>query len=661
MAMDGRQRVWVLNLQPSIDGGRFPIKRVAGETVSVEADIVADGHDVVAGQLRWRGPQLGPWQAVPMEPMGNDRYRGQFSVSELGRYEYMIEGWVDTFRTWRLRFDKKVELNQDVPREVLAGSQVLERVIEGYSNRRGLGRALAEDVKSLAGVRDRLTSEPVSSGLIALIQSEALQNLLDRVPAPRHPGKSKIYRVRVDRPRALAGAWYEFFPRSCAGREQGSLQSCGEFLKYVAALGFDVVYLPPIHPIGNQARKGVNNRTHAEPGDPGSPWAIGGVAGGHQSIHPDLGTLEDFDRFHSEVRSLGMELAMDVTFQCSPDHPWVIEHPEWFNHFPDGSIQYAENPPKRYEDVFPLNFDTEDWESLWMALWGVIAFWGERGVRIFRVDNPHTKPLVFWEWLIERTQSAYPDAIFLSEAFTRPALMYALSKAGFSQSYTYFAWRNSAAELKEYFEELTRSEVREYFRPNLWPNTPDILPEPLQSGQPSAFAIRAILAATLGASYGIYGPAFELLEHVPIAPGAEEYDHSEKYEVRQWDLEKTPNIQGLLRKLNHVRHQEPALQNNSSLVFHGCDNPQVLIYSKRGASASDAALLMVVNLDATFTQAGWTNLNLGALHLQDASDYIVHDLLTDAKYHWSGAYNYVELYPDRFNAHILRIETEEGI
>ncbi len=662
MAVDGKERVLVLNVSPAVDCGRFPIKRVSGDRVAVEADLIADGHDVVRGRLRWRKMPRGPWNDVPLVPLANDRYSGEFEVGSPGVYEYVVEGYIDGFASWRQRFDQKRELNQDIPRELARCAQLVGDRRSLYKKRRGLPRTLVGDLNRLEEIQAILASPADVSESAAVAASDELMALMDRVPGPRFAGKSAALRVQVDRSRALTGAWYEFFPRSCPGRsgDYGTLKECEAFLNYVADLGFDVVYLPPIHPIGTQHRKGANNRISAGPDDPGSPWAIGSGAGGHTALDPHLGTLDDFDHFHHRVGELGMELAMDVTLQCSPDHPWVKEHPSWFSHFPDGSIQYAENPPKKYEDVYPLNFETEDWAALWEGLWEVILFWAERGVRIFRVDNPHTKPIPFWEWLITRTQAQYPDAIFLSEAFTRPKLMYALSKAGFSQSYTYFAWRNSAADLRTYLMELTGTEVKEFFRPNFWPNTPDILAEYLQTGKPAAFAIRFVLAATLAASYGIYGPAFELLEHVPITPGSEEYDHSEKYEVRTWDLHQTPNIQDLIRKVNRIRHHETALQNNNSLVFHRIDNPQLLVYSKRGPEPS-SALLMVVNMDQTFTQAGWTALDLQALGLPPEGAYWVHDLLTDVRYHWSGPYNYVELHPQGYNAHIFRIETEEGI
>ncbi|POB09139.1 alpha-1,4-glucan--maltose-1-phosphate maltosyltransferase [Sulfobacillus sp. hq2] len=655
MEMKRPARVFVLNVSPSVDCGRFPIKRIVHDTVTVSADLVADGHDVVRGRLAYRVRPDGLWQFVPLAHQGNDRYQGTFKTTTVGVYEYRVEGYIDAYATWRERFEKKRAINQDLPRELAQLAQIIAQHL-------AMASSLPEDVRiQLAQVQQQLESLDVEAAA-DVATSKVLQDLMLKVQDDQDVGRSEIFLVRVDRPRALFGAWYEFFPRSCAreGGRHGTFAESEPFLEYVAGLGFDVVYLPPIHPIGTIHRKGVNNHTTAKASDPGSPWAIGSAQGGHLAIEPSLGTLADFDHFHQTVRQLGMELAMDITFQCAPDHPWVQEHPEWFSHFPDGSIQYAENPPKKYEDVYPLNFDTPAWQALWEALKDVVKFWADRGVRIFRVDNPHTKPLAFWEWLIGQIQAQYPDAIFLSEAFTRPKLMYALSKAGFSQSYTYFAWRNTPADLRQYLMELTRTEVKEFFRPNFWPNTPDILPEFLQTPNVTAFAIRLILAATLAASYGIYGPAYELLESRPVRPGSEEYDHSEKYEIRHWDLSHTPNLQHLIRQVNAIRHQEAALHNNHSLEFHGCDNPMLLVYSKQ-SQVDGRVLLMVVNTDPVYTQSGWTALNMQILGMADDAVYIVHDLLTDARYEWRGPYNYVELRPDSYNAHIFRIEAKEGI
>jgi len=460
----------------------------------------------------------------------------------------------------------------------------------------------------------------------------------------------------VDPPKARFSAWYEMFPRSCSPRPgvHGTLAACEARLPYIAAMGFDVLYLPPIHPIGSTHRKGRNNSPVCEPGDPGSPWAIGAAAGGHTAVHPDLGTLEDFHSLLRQARSQGLEIAMDLAFQCSPDHPYVREHPEWFRRRPDGSIQYAENPPKKYEDIYPLDFECAERAALMDELKRVVLFWIDQGVRIFRVDNPHTKPLAFWEWLIGEVKTSHPEVIFLAEAFTRPKVMHRLAKSGFSQSYTYFAWRHTAWELKKYFSELTQTEVVEVFRPNLWPNTPDILTEYLQNGGRPAFAARLILAATLGANYGIYGPAFEVCEDRSRKPGSEEYLNSEKYEIRTWDIDSPDRLSELIARVNRIRRENPALHGDRSLRFHSVDNEQLICYSKHTADFSNV-ILTVVNLDPHHTHSGWLLLTLSELGLEADKPFQVHDLLSGARYLWNSDRNFIELNPRVMPAHIFRV------
>jgi starch synthase (maltosyl-transferring) len=465
----------------------------------------------------------------------------------------------------------------------------------------------------------------------------------------------RVLQVVVERERARFGSWYEMFPRS-AGHDatrSATFREAAERLPEIAAMGFDVLYLPPIHPIGTTHRKGPNNTLQANPGDPGSPWAIGSEAGGHMEIEPGLGTLEDFDRFLAAAEKVGLEIALDVAFQCSPDHPYVREHPEWFRHRPDGSIKYAENPPKKYQDIYPFDFECEAWESLWQELRDVVLFWAQRGVRIFRVDNPHTKTLGFWEWLIESVRTRFPDAVFLSEAFTRPKVMRHLAKRGFSQSYTYFTWRNTKQELTEYLTELTQTKVREYLRPNLFANTPDILHEYLQFGGRAAFQIRLVLAATLGASYGIYGPPFELCVGDAVS-GTEEYQDSEKYQIRVWDRERPGNIQSFIRRVNQIRRDNPALQEDWSLRFHPVENEQLLFFSKCTPDRSNV-VLVVVNLDPHHTQSGWVHLPLAALGLPEHESYQAHDLLSDGRFLWHGPSNFVSLEPHSSPAHIFRM------
>ena len=471
--------------------------------------------------------------------------------------------------------------------------------------------------------------------------------------------ESPPLRVTVDPVRARFSSWYELFPRSCgpSAAVHGTFTDCAARLPDIARMGFDVVYLPPIHPIGRTFRKGPNNALAAGPGDVGSPWAIGGPEGGHKAIHPELGSLEDFRRLLAHAREMDLEIALDIALQCSPDHPYVHEHPEWFRHRPDGTIRYAENPPKKYQDIYPFDFETDDWQALWAELKSIFVFWIEQGVRIFRVDNPHTKPFAFWEWLIHEIKQLHPEVIFLSEAFTRPSIMHRLAKLGFSQSYTYFTWRNTKQELTDYLLELTQHESREYFRPNLWPNTPDILPEFLQYGGRPAFMARAALAATLGANYGIYGPAFELLEHQAREPGSEEYLDSEKYQLRHWDLDRPDSLAPFITRLNRIRRENPALQQDWNLRLHPVDNDLLLCYSKAAIAADgqDDLLVMVANLDPHHVQSGWIELPIETFGMSAGDSFQAHDLLSGARFLWQGARQFVRLDPQSAPIHILRL------
>jgi starch synthase (maltosyl-transferring) len=642
------RRVVIEGVQPEIEGGRYPAKRTVGEKLVVEGDIFTDGHDAISGVLLYRKEGARRWSEVPLEFLVNDRWRGEFEVTELGRYVYTLEAWVDPFRTWRGDLRKKVDAGQDVAVDLEIGAELI---------RQASSRAPGEDKKRLESSATTLKRRGSAGTKVDLALGEELLDLMGRYPnrgsATRY---EKELSVVVDRERARCGAWYEMFPRSCAPQpgQHGTFRDCEKRLPYIAEMGFDVLYLPPIHPIGRTHRKGKNNSPKARRNDPGSPWAIGAREGGHKSVHPKLGTLKDFRRLIEKAKDHGIEIALDIAFQCSPDHPYIREHPEWFRLRPDGSVQYAENPPKKYEDIYPLQFETAHWRELWEELKSVILFWIDQGVRIFRVDNPHTKPLTFWEWLIDEVKRDNPEVIFLSEAFTRPKIMYRLAKVGFAQSYTYFAWRNTKWELTEYFTELTQTEVRDYFRPNLWPNTSDILNEYLQLGGRPAFMTRFILAATLGGSYGIYGPAFELCENRPRGPGSEEYLNSEKYELRHWDLDSADSLRELIARVNRIRRDNPALQSDKSLRFHHVDNEQMICYSKRTEDFSNA-IIVVVNLEPHYAQSGWVELNLDEFGLNHHRPYQVHDLLTDARYLWDGPRNYVQLNPHEMPAHIFRV------
>jgi starch synthase (maltosyl-transferring) len=647
---DGRCRVSIEGVAPEIDAGRYPVKRVAGEEMAVEADAFSDGHDLLTVILKFRHESGAAWSETSMEPLGNDRWRGQFKAAELGTYRYTVEGWMDHYKTWRSDLLKRIGAGQDVSVQLVIGAQLVEDAAD---------RARSADARTL-----RAWAEEFGSGGKSTLESRTQRALDEEMAALtlRFPDRSHaaIYprelRVKVDPVLARTGAWYEIFPRSCPGKPgaHGTFRDVEAHLPRIAEMGFDVLYLPPIHPIGTAFRKGRNNNPVCEPGEPGSPWAIGAREGGHKAIHPELGTLADFQRLLAAARERKIELALDIAWQCSPDHPWVREHPSWFIQRPDGTIQYAENPPKKYQDIYPINFESDDWQELWQELKSVFDYWIGHGVRVFRVDNPHTKALPFWEWVIGEIRAARPDVIFLAEAFTRPRVMYGLAKLGFNQSYNYFPWRNTKAELTEYLTELSQSPVRDFFRANLWPNTPDILPQYLQYGGRPAFMTRLILAATLGASYGIYGPAFELLENRPRAAGGEEYLDSEKYEIHNWDLKQPGNLTDLIARVNRIRRENPALHEMRRLEFHPVDNEQVIAYSKT-TDALDNIILTVVNLDPHHVQIGWVNLSLDKLGIEPDTTYQVHDLLTDARHLWRGSWNYVELNPAATPAHVFRV------
>jgi starch synthase (maltosyl-transferring) len=648
-----RERVVIEHVQPSIDCGRFAVKRVVGQQVTVEADIFADGHDELTCFVLFRRAGARSWQTSPMTPLGNDLWRGSFAVEETGEYEYTVSARVDAFKTWQRTLKKRLKSNLDVTADLLAGTQLLEEAG---------GRACGPDRDSLLEHAQRIrnantageTDEAATGSAVAALASR----YGDRDGATTH---APALRVSVDRERALFGAWYEMFPRSCSpvpGRH-GAFADCEARLPYIARLGFDVLYLPPIHPIGVTARKGRNNSETCLQGDPGTPWAIGSSEGGHKAVHPSLGTLDDFHSLVRRAGDLGIEIAMDIAFQCSPDHPYVQEHPQWFRRRPDGTVQYAENPPKQYQDLYPLEFQNDDRQHLWEELRGIVRFWMDQGVRIFRVDNPHTKPFEFWEWLISSLKSEYPDLIFLAEAFTRPKVMHRLAKLGFTQSYTYFTWRRTKWELTEYLTELTHGEVAEYFRPNFWPNTPDILMDYLQTGGRPAFEARLVLAATLSSSYGIYGPAFELCVNTPLAEGSEEYLDSEKYELKHWDIDSPDSIAELIARVNHIRRDSKALQQANNLCFDHVDNDMLLAYTKWDATGSDR-LLVVVNMDPKHAQGGWLTQAPETSFHHAGGPYIVRDLLNGREYSWSGTRNYVLLDPSEAVAHIFRMPADAG-
>ena len=637
-------RVIVEGVRPSVDEGRFPAKGVVGTAVEVTADVFADGHDHVAAAMRYRyGTEA--WREVPMRPLGNDRYSGSFRPDRIGLWEFTVVGWIDHLGTW------------------VADARAKHKAAVLSSVDLQIGAELVTDTASRAGDGDRSELQSAAGTFKAgsvgtWLDDERLERAAwlygTRRPLGALDGSRTVW---VDRALAACSAWYEFFPRSTVdgSDRHATLSDAVDRLDRIAALGFDIVYLPPIHPIGETNRKGRNNSVKATRADVGSPWAIGGSEGGHTAVHSELGTVEDLRHLVEAARARGLEIALDIAFQCSPDHPWVHQHPEWFRHRPDGSIQYAENPPKRYEDIVPIHFENDDWKSLWVTLRDVFLFWIDQGVTVFRVDNPHTKPFAFWAWLIAEIRATHPETILLSESFTRPRRLQALAKLGFTQSYTYFAWRASATELTEYFTELT-TETVDYLRPNAWPNTPDILTEQLQDGGRPVFASRAMLASTLSANWGVYGPAFELIEHVPIRRGSEEYRDSEKYQLRRWRHDQPRSLAPLLGRLNAIRRAHPALRQDRTLGFHPTDNPQLLAYSKTASEPGQDRVLCIVNLDPANSQGGWVNVQTHLLDLADGQSFWASDELGGGRYAWSPGPNYVRIEPGDAPGHILALE-----
>jgi starch synthase (maltosyl-transferring) len=647
---DSRRRVVIEAISPAVDGGRFPIKRIVGDRVTVEADVFADGHDALRCMLRYHKQAARAWAETEMALTHNDRWRGAFEVTELGRYEYTVAGWVDSFLSWRQDFVRRED-----PDDIALALQVGALLVEAAA-----ARAKGADARALRGVTRDLSQDGALEVRRALATGDELYGLMMRYPdrtlSTSHPFELEVV---VDRPLARCSAWYEMFPRSCAAESgrHGTFADCEKRLDYVADMGFDVLYLPPVHPIGRVKRKGRNNTLEAGPDDPGSPWAIGAAEGGHKAVHPALGSLDDFRKLVAAARARGLEMALDIAFQCAPDHPYVDAHPEWFRRRPDGSVQFAENPPKKYQDIYPFDFENEHCAGLWEELRSVFAFWVEQGVTIFRVDNPHTKPFAFWEWLITGMKRDHPELIFLSEAFTRPRIMQRLAKLGFTQSYTYFPWRNTKGELTEYFSELAYHPSREYFRPNHWPNTPDILTAFLQNGGRPAFMARVVLAATLGANYGIYGPAFEHCENLAREPGSEEYLHSEKYEVRHWNLARPDSLAPLVTRLNQARRENPALRQDWNLRFVPTDNPELVCYGKFNDERSNV-IVAAVSFDPHHTRSAFVELPLQELGIDPGQPYQMEDLLTGESFLWQGARNYVELDPRVCPAHVFRVRQQ---
>jgi len=645
---DVADRIVIEGVRPATPSG-YPAKAVVGRPVRISADVFRDGHDILAARVRWRSNGgARKWQAVLMVPLGNDRYEAVIQPTTLGAHEFVVEGWTDRLATWRHDVTVKFQAGQPVDLELEEGARLLEGTLPRVDK--------ADRERVRAAVRFLRDEAAPVEGRLAGACDAGLAALLAEIPDPADLSRSKPHPLWVDRERALVGAWYELFPRS-----YGGLQGAAERLPAVANMGFDVVYLPPVHPIGTSFRKGKNNTLTAGPDDPGSPWAIGGPEGGHTTLHPELGTFADFDAFVTAARSLGMEVALDYALQCSPEHPWLTEHPEWFHHRPDGTIKYAENPPKKYQDIYPLNMWPEndaDRAALWQACKEILDFWITHGIRIFRVDNPHTKPFAYWEWAIAEVQRDHPDVIFLAEAFTRPKVMARLAEVGFSQSYTYFTWRHTKPEFIDYLTELAHGPKADYMRPNFWPNTPDILSGPLRRGGPGAFKLRLVLAATMTPSYGIYS-GYELYENEPASEQNEEYLNSEKYEIKQRDFDRPDSLAPFIAQLNGIRRRHPAFAELTNIYFEHSNNPWILAWSKT-SEVDDDVMLVVVNLDAIHVHDDVLGLDLPRLGLPVDQPYEAHDELTGVTYVWTGPNPYVRLSPDQ-PAHVLHLRPMPAI
>ncbi|RYD56107.1 MAG: alpha-1,4-glucan--maltose-1-phosphate maltosyltransferase [Sphingobacteriales bacterium] len=648
LAANGRRRVIITNVSPQVEGGQYPAKTTINYNTVFSADIFLDGHDEIGASLLLKHRKERQWKEIPMTLINNDHWEITLQLDKIGHYQFQVQAWVDHFSSWKKGLLKKHEAGQDVKLEMQIGVEMLEQAISYCA---------AKDKSIISQAAKELRNAPGIEEALQLIGSDKLTTLMYRTrekelitPYP------VVYEIEVERKKATYSTWYELFPRSASTTlgQHGTFQDVIKLLPRVAGMGFDTLYFPPIHPIGEQKRKGKNNSLTAGPEDPGSPWAIGSRLGGHKAIHPELGTLKDFEELVAAARSYDIEIAMDIAFQCAPDHPYVKQHPQWFKWRPDGTVQYAENPPKKYEDILPFNFETEDWQNLWKELKSVLDYWIDKGISVFRIDNPHTKAFHFWEWAIAEVRKKNPEVLFLAEAFTRPRVMERLAKAGFNQSYTYFTWRNTKAELEEYMTELTQTDMRHYFRPNFWPNTPDILPAHLVHGGENAHITRLILAATLSSNYGLYGPVYEFCVNTPH-PGKEEYTDNEKYELKHWNWDAYTRVKEIITRVNRIRKENTALQDTYNISFAETTNEQVICYCKVDEDTNNI-LIIAVNLDFYNTQSAHVKLPLKELGILPETGYTARDLLSGDKYQWQGEWNYVQLNPNEMPAHIFRVE-----
>jgi starch synthase (maltosyl-transferring) len=644
----GRNRIIIEHVYPEIDCGKYPVKRAVGEKVNVSADIYADGHNEIKAVLLHRRKGKKNWEETPMKHVSNDKWEASFITEEMGWYEYTLQGWVDHFSSWQKGLKLKFGANQDIETDLKIGAIMMQKVKETASPK--IKKQLDKWISEI--------SEPVhgASATTLMLSDEVTSVMYDNTNRDDATTYDNVLLVEVERKRALFSSWYEVFPRSTSSEQgkHGTFKDVEKMIPLVAKMGFDILYFPPIHPIGVSFRKGKDNSATAEPGEPGSPWAIGSELGGHKAIHPELGTLEDFRNVVKTAADYDLEVALDLAYQCSQDHPYVKEHPEWFTWRPDGQVQYAENPPKKYQDVVAFNFENDDWQNMWKELKSIVDYWIQQGVKVFRVDNPHTKSFGFWEWMIAEIKKDHPETIFLAEAFTRNKVMDRLGKIGFTQSYTYFTWRNSRDEFVQYLHELTRTERREYYRPNFWPNTPDILPVSLQYKNEAAFIARFVMAATLSSNYGIYGPVFEFGLNVPH-PEREEYIDNEKYEIKYYDWHSMNRLRKLMANVNKIRKQNTALQTTWNIYFAETHNNQLLCYGKTDDEKQNR-IFVAVNMDPNFTQGSMIKVPIDEMGISADRSYDMLDLLTGYRYTWNGEWNYVELNPHIFPVHIFRVE-----
>ena len=641
-----QERVIIESITPQIEGGRYYIKRVVGETVNVGATVIGDGHDIVQASLQYKNDKARKWQETRMQVGHNDHWTASFQVEKLGAYSYRVCGWIDDALNWQHGIKRKIEDNQQVKSELLEGVAYLEQIAK---------KANKSEKKYLKDLEDQFQEESAYDIAVEAAISDKLHDLFVKYPVPLRKTVSDTLLCEVDRKKARFSTWYEFFPRS-AGKnyEHGTFKDCINKLPYVKEMGFDTLYFPPVHPIGDVNRKGKNNTTTAHDGDVGSCWGIGSKNGGHMSLHPDLGSEKDFKKLVQEAKSMGIEVAMDYALQAAPDHPWVKEHKQWFKWRPDGTVQYAENPPKKYQDILPIYFDTKDWKNLWKELLKVALYWVEEyDIKVFRVDNPHTKPFLFWEYLISEVKKKHNDVIFLAEAFTKPKVMQQLAKVGFQQSYTYFTWRNNKHELTEYLNELTKTEQADYMQPNFWPNTPDINPWILQGGNENIHLQRYALAATLSSSIGIYGPVFEQMISSAL-PGKEEYLDSEKFQIANYDWDLRNKLTMMISKINEARHEHEALQQTRNIEFIHNENDQVLTFYKWNDDRS-SEVIVAISLDPHYDQEAWLAMPLGLMLRSEHDGYTVHDLITGNSYQWGGTHNYVKLH-HALPIHIFQIK-----